>query len=113
MDQGSKTRGGQLIFRWSSPAGPGYSNRMNAFLPSPWWFRRMPWAAACLLLGILVSSSRAQEAGDWHFDVLQLKNGKKIQGLILEETPTEIHFVCMLMNALEISVFFLSSVVWY
>ena len=69
----------------------------------------MPWAAAWVLLGLLTALSQAQESGDWHFDVLQLKNGKKIQGLILEETPTDIHFACILRNPGERTVVFFTT----
>jgi hypothetical protein len=48
--------------------------------------------AVCLLP--LLAAAAQPEGGldEWKFDVLHLKNGNAVQGLILKETPAEVHF---------------------
>jgi hypothetical protein len=54
------------------------------------------WCPKTLLVAMAVGLaglvSRAAAADDWKFDVVFLKNGKQIKGLLLEQTPAGIEF---------------------
>src|SRR4051812_35419947 len=47
---------------------------------------------ALVLAALLVALSPASAAEDWKFDVVHLKTGRTLQGLIIEESPAEIVF---------------------
>lgn len=49
--------------------------------------------AATLLAAVLLAAVPAQSVnGAWKFDVLHLKNGRSVQGMLLDETPSVIRF---------------------
>jgi hypothetical protein len=43
--------------------------------------------------------SHLDARSDWRFDVVRLKNGTTFQGLLIEETPTEVRFRCVRRHA--------------
>jgi hypothetical protein len=53
-------------------------------------WRRWTWLAVALLL---TPGAFADEA--WQFDIVYLKNGRSLQGLLQAQTPTEIQFRCV------------------
>jgi hypothetical protein len=54
---------------------------------------RPGWAAAALLLLSLAPPAAADE--DWKFDVVHLKNGGTLRGLLEDQSATEIRFRCV------------------
>src|SRR5262245_33837964 len=44
------------------------------------------------LAAVALSAEPGALSDDWKFDVVHLKNGIKLQGLLLEETPTYLRF---------------------
>src|SRR5947209_3156492 len=50
--------------------------------------RHFPWLVPLLVLTLVRMPAAA--ADDWKFDVVHLKNGNTIQGLIVEDSPGEV-----------------------
>jgi hypothetical protein len=63
--------------------------------PRPLTTRAWP-ALALVALALSAGATRADD--DWKFDVLRLKNGNVLRGMIAEETATEIRFRCVRRN---------------
>jgi hypothetical protein len=51
-----------------------------------------------VLVALSLSGKSAQAADDWKFDVLRLKNGNVLRGLLVEETATEVRIQCVRRN---------------
>jgi hypothetical protein len=60
-----------------------------------------PFAAAvCVSLTLsLLATAPARAADDWKFDVVHLKNGRSLQGLLIEKNTSEIQFCCVSRKA--------------
>src|SRR5690349_18297668 len=69
------------------------SFRPPARSPEEGTFAARAVVAALLALAAVVGRATADE--DWKFDVVHLKNGRSLQGLLVEQTATEIQFRCV------------------
>jgi hypothetical protein len=57
-------------------------------------------AAVCVSLTlVLLATTPAGAADDWKFDIVHLKNGRSLQGLLIEKNTTEIQFCCVSRKA--------------
>src|SRR5262249_1596197 len=58
--------------------------------------------AAALCAGLtlsLLATAPARAADDWKFDIVHLKNGRTLQGLLIEKNTNEIQFCCVSRKA--------------
>jgi hypothetical protein len=53
---------------------------------------------AALLLAALVFAAPARADDPWKFDLVRLRNGHTLQGLLIKETPDEVQFRCVSRN---------------
>ena len=64
-------------------------------MPTLWNPQHGGLFAAALLIALALGSATTAANEDWQFDVVHLKNGHTLQGLLVEQTPVEIQFRCV------------------